>query len=93
MLITAELREEGILRELVRGVQELRQKAGCEPKDKVVLMLEFPEELLAIIRRNEKKLLSEVNAKSAEYARSEKFTAELETKFEGLPAWFGLRKI
>ncbi|KKW47578.1 MAG: Isoleucine-tRNA ligase [Parcubacteria group bacterium GW2011_GWA1_59_11] len=93
MLITAELREEGILRELVRSVQELRQKAGCEPKDKVVLMLEFPEELLAIIRRNEKKLLSEVNAKSAEYAKSGKFTAELETKFEGLPAWFGLRKI
>ncbi len=37
-VITQELKEEGMLRELVRSIQELRQKQALQPKDKIVVM-------------------------------------------------------
>ena len=91
--ITPELRGEGLLREVARMVQELRQKAALEPKDKIALMLELPEAAKSAVKANEAALRNDVGAKLVEYARSEKFTAEQEGKLEEGPAWIGLRKI
>ncbi len=38
-MISEELRAEGLVRDIVRMFQELRQKAGLSPKDKIVAML------------------------------------------------------
>ena len=91
--ITPELREEGLFREVARMVQELRQKAGLEPKDKIVLMLELPDGVSGAIVKYEKKLKSDVGAELIEYRRSDKFEAEEEVNFEGQDAWIGLRKV
>ncbi len=90
--ITPELRAEGVLRELVRSVQDLRQKAGSEPKDRIRLMLELPEELAAMIRSRENSLKLETGAKEIVYKRDKKFAAEAETKLEDKSVWIGLRK-
>jgi len=37
--------QEGIVREIIRNVQELRQKANLTPKDKITLYLNFPKTL------------------------------------------------
>jgi isoleucyl-tRNA synthetase len=91
--ITGELREEGLLREIARMVQELRQKAGLSPKDKVALFLDLPQEAKNAIMKNENTLKSDVGAKLIQYGRTDKFTAEAATKLEEQEAWIGLRKI
>lgn len=91
--ITAELREEGVLREFARTIQGLRQEAGLQPKDKIVLVLDLPAEVKNIIMKHEPVLRADVGAKLVEYGKSEKFTAEEATKFEGQDIWIGLRKV
>jgi isoleucyl-tRNA synthetase len=90
--ITPELKEEGILRELVRMVQDLRQKAGLKPKDRVALYMELPDAVRLVAQKHGKVLRSEVGAKSVEYRKSAKFSAEIATKFGGADTWLGVRK-
>ncbi len=44
MEITPELKEEGSLRELIRGLQDLRKKAGLNPGQKIVLLVQEEEQ-------------------------------------------------
>ena len=91
--ITPELKEEGILRELVRLIQGLRQKAGYLPKDRIMLMVEGPADLKAILEKNEDFLKKEVNAQDIKLKHSTKFDAELNTKLNDWQVWLGIRKI
>ena len=90
--ITAELREEGSLRDLARMVQELRQKAGLAPKDKIAVMVDGSSDANQIIERNEKFFASDVGAKLIEYKRST-FIAEQTTTVDGRDVWLAIRKI
>lgn len=92
-VITPELKEEGMVRELIRAVQELRQKAGLDPQNVVVVMIEAGDVVRSVLLRNEKEFLKEVGGKKIEYARSKKANAEEETKIDGEPLWLGVRKI
>jgi len=80
------------LREFIRIVQELRQDAKLKPVDKVILMVQAPGELNFILKKNENLIKKEIHAKTIEYNRSDKFSAELETKLDNYPLWLGLRK-
>jgi isoleucyl-tRNA synthetase len=91
--LTPELKEEGTLREIARTIQELRQKAALEPQDKIMLVLALPASMKDIVLKHEGALRSDVGAKSVEYGRSDKFTAEIATTLEGQEAWIGIRKI
>jgi len=90
--ITPELREEGLLRDFVRMVQELRQKAGLAPKDKIIVMLQLSGDTKSAIENNEALFKTEVGAKSVEHKRSDKFAAEQATKVDGQEVWVGIRK-
>ena len=91
--ITPELREEGLLREIARMVQELRQKAGLEPKDQIALYFDLPPDVKNAVIKHGQQLKSEVGAKLVEYKRTEKFDAEEQTKMEGQEVWVGIRKV
>ena len=52
IIITKELREEGLMRDLARMVQDLRQSGNCVPKDRVFLMIETDKDLENIIDAN-----------------------------------------
>jgi isoleucyl-tRNA synthetase len=91
--ITPELKEEGVVRDLVRSIQELRQKGGYKPKDKIALLLALPEPDASIAERNEKLIKKEVNAEIVEYKKSDKFEAELQTETEGRSVWMGVRRV
>ncbi len=92
-IITPALREEGLVREVARMFQELRQKAGLEPKDKIVALMELPEKTMQVIDRNEKSFLADIGATVIEFGRSEKFIAEEITKLEGESVWVAIRKV
>ncbi len=91
-VITPALREEGLLREVARMFQELRQKAGLEPKDKIVAMMELPVDAKNAISNNEAAFKTDIGAMAVEYGRSDKFTAEETTKLEGQEVWVAIRK-
>jgi isoleucyl-tRNA synthetase len=91
--ITPALREEGLVREIARTLQELRQRAGLHPKDEVLLFLDLPTEVKNAVMNSERALLADVGAKSVEYRRSDKFDVEEVTKLEEQEVWIGLRKI
>jgi isoleucyl-tRNA synthetase len=91
-VITPALREEGLLREVARMFQELRQKAGLEPKDKIVAMMELPADAKNAVKNNEATFKTDVGAAAVEYGRSDKFTAEATTKLEGREVWVAIRK-
>jgi len=91
--ITPELKEEGIIRELVRMIQDLRQEAGLKPQDKVQLFVETEGNIKNILNNRSKELLKEVNAKSLDLKKSEKISAQIETYLDSNKIWLGIKKI
>jgi isoleucyl-tRNA synthetase len=57
--ITPELREEGIVREIIRNIQEMRKKSNLKPKDEISVMYSGDSFLEEILNKNEKVALRE----------------------------------
>ncbi len=64
--VTDELREEGLARELVNRIQNIRKDKGFEVTDKIVLTIEKNEALNGAINRNNDYICSETLATSLE---------------------------
>lgn len=91
--ITPELKAEGILRETVRIVQDLRQDAGLKQKDRIVLMIEAPEALAKILFGGEKLLKRDTGSKIIEFKKSGKFSAEINSRIDDWSIRLGIRKV
>lgn len=91
--ITPELRNEGIMRELMRTVQGLRHDAKYNPADTIALYMEVPSELRAVVEKNLTSFKKDVKAKTLEFKKTSKFDAELTSKLEEWPIWIAVRKI
>ncbi|MDO8639301.1 MAG: isoleucine--tRNA ligase [bacterium] len=61
--ITPELREEGIIREVIRNIQDLRKKAGLKPENKISVVYFADLGLSKILENNKKFLLEEAKVK------------------------------
>lgn len=68
--ITEELKEEGMMREILRAMQEFRQEKKLVPKDKAKMILSATAGILALIKKYEAKFLVEANASGFEYQES-----------------------
>ncbi|MEK7115210.1 MAG: DUF5915 domain-containing protein, partial [Patescibacteria group bacterium] len=90
--ITPELKKEGLLRDLSRLVQGLRQEAGCQPADKIVLRMELPKELMEIIEENNN-FKKNLNVQEIVFGRSDKFDAEIEKKLDEKKIWLAVKKL
>ncbi|OGY58935.1 MAG: hypothetical protein A3H06_02400 [Candidatus Colwellbacteria bacterium RIFCSPLOWO2_12_FULL_44_13] len=91
--ITAELKAEGLVREMTRLIQDLRQKAGLKPKDKISVACELPKTLETILTSHADSLKKAVNAKTLEFKRVTKFDSEIATKLDAQKIWIAVRKI
>ncbi|MDP3015178.1 MAG: class I tRNA ligase family protein [bacterium] len=91
--ITAELKAEGQLRELIRMIQDLRKEAGYTPKDKINLWLEASKEIKNIINKHLKDFQEKIGAKTIEFRRNKDFDAESETNIDGKKIWLGIKKM
>ena len=91
-MITPELRNEGIMRELTRMVQDLRKEAGYRPTDEVFLAVQGSADLERIIVSNEAQFKKDVKVKAIEYRRADKFNAEVNAKLEDWTIWLSVRK-
>jgi isoleucyl-tRNA synthetase len=66
--VTPELAAEGAARDLVRVVQQARRDAGLDVSDRVTLVLDAPEPVLAAVRAHEAFVAGEVLATTVTYA-------------------------
>ena len=62
--ITVELKEEGIIRDIIREIQGMRKKANLKPKDKISIQYFGTEKLNKILEENKKIILTETKAES-----------------------------
>jgi len=62
--ITTELKEEGMVREVIRKIQEMRKQKRFKPKDKISIKYFGDLELNKILEKNKKFILTETKAKS-----------------------------
>ncbi|MFW5745801.1 MAG: class I tRNA ligase family protein, partial [Spirochaetota bacterium] len=72
--ITEELRQEGIVRDLIRQIQNLRKESGLEVSDRIRLRISGPEELREAVENNEEYLMGETLALSLDWTDGEAAT-------------------
>jgi isoleucyl-tRNA synthetase len=83
--ITPELKEEGILREIIRNLQEMRKEAKYKPKDLILISIFSTPKLKEILMKNKEKILEETKAKALkEEIKQPKIKKEVEIEGEKL---------
>ncbi|MBM4177332.1 isoleucine--tRNA ligase, partial [Candidatus Gribaldobacteria bacterium] len=92
LTISEEMKEEGLVREIIRQVQTLRKKAGLAPEDKAALYFEGDFTLKEIILRNKKEILLTTRCVSLDESPEHlgKFIAQKELKINEKKLWLGL---
>jgi len=91
--ITPELKEEGILREIIRNLQEMRKIAGFTPKDIISIQFEGEKKLNELLLKNQEKILKVTLARDLKFSKKGKFEVERAIKIEGKNLWFAIKKI
>ncbi len=80
--ITPELKEEGIVNDIIRYIQDTRQDLGLVPSKKINLFMILPKDLKNLVKRNEKRIVKETNLLSLKYTKPNKFKIEREFNYE-----------
>ena len=92
--ITPELKEEGIVREIIRQIQQMRKDGGLNPKQKIYLRYSGKEFISSIIEKWKEFIKEETNTFKLEQSskRKERFLVEKEFSIEGENVWIGIKK-
>lgn len=90
--ITPELKNEGILRDITRVVQDLRKRAGLQPKDKISLFIEAEGGIKKVIEDNLAEFKKTVGVEIMEYKKAEKLEIEAEIEINNQKFWAGIKK-
>jgi len=61
--LTPELKEEGMVREIIRAVQDMRKEAGLTPGDEIAISFDSSAQMLGMLGKNQKIMLQEFRAK------------------------------
>ncbi len=93
--ITSELKEEGLIREIIRNIQEMRKRAGLKPGDKILVRHSGAPELDKMITRRKKEILKEARIKDlfAGDRPKQVFKVEREIKVNQQKLWLAIKKI
>jgi len=90
--ITPELKEEGLMREVIRQIQELRKTAKFIPADKIAIYFQAPGELKAVIEKKQTVIADETKAARVEQGKPAKIAAAIETAVDKQKIWLGIKK-
>jgi len=81
--ITPELKEEGIIREIIRQIQELRKSARLTPADKIAVYAQAGGELGETMVKNQAMIAKETKAAGLKFKRPAKVAAQAEVGVGG----------
>lgn len=90
--VTPELRNEGLAREVVRRIQDLRKSAGLDIADRIVVHYTASENLMKAIADHTEYIKREVLALSLAESAPESDMATVNSEFDGETLSVGLRK-
>jgi len=88
--ITPELKEEGLVREFIRQIQDLRKKASLTPEDKIIIQYETSSSLEDLIKKNSKLIAEKTLSHNLIHLR-EKCLIEKEVEIDKEKLWLGLK--
>jgi len=90
--ITPELREEGIVREIIRHIQEMRKEIKLKPRDKIIVGYSGDSAISEILEKNKEKILKE--AKILELTKKEiEYDLEKQIKVDNKKITLAIKKI
>lgn len=90
--ITPELKEEGMIREIIRSVQELRKKANLMPKHRIYIFYRGSPNVINIIEKNKNTILTETRAQKVVWIeKPKKYLAEERLLLEGEELYLGIK--
>ena len=92
-LITSDLRKEGIVRELIRMIQDLRKKQEYKPEDMINLYIECPEDIEKVFRGAEEEIISQTKTKEIIFKMLDSSEAEKKVNLEGKEIKLSIKKI
>ncbi|MCD6410360.1 class I tRNA ligase family protein [bacterium] len=92
-LITSDLRKEGIVRELIRMIQDLRKKQEYKPEDMINLYIECPEDIEKVFRGAEEEIISQTKTKEIIFKMLDSSEAEKKVNLEGKEIKLSITKI
>jgi len=92
--ITPELKEKGIIREIIRNIQEMRKKANFKPKDEISVQFSGGTELNNIIEKNKKAILIEGKIKNIQIGKEIKDTPDIKEEIvvDNEKLWLAIKK-
>jgi len=91
--ITPKLKEEGLTREIIRNLQEMRKQAGLKPKDRISIYYFGDVYFNKILEKNRKFFSEETRTKDFYFKKvpKEKLTIEKEIEIERKKLWLGIK--
>lgn len=89
--ITPELKEEGLVREFIRQVQDFRKELKLKPQEKVLLSIEGEKEIEALLERQRALIEREVSLRAFAIREKGEF-AKKEISLEGKKVMVGIRR-
>lgn len=88
--LTPELKEEGLFREFVRNIQDMRRDLGLKPKNIISIQIQGNNEVEAALSRWSTLIKKDTNSKEVRIGGKKIFKAERELDFEGKQLWVGV---
>ncbi|MEK7061643.1 MAG: isoleucine--tRNA ligase [Patescibacteria group bacterium] len=80
--ITPELKEEGIVRDVIRCIQDMRKKIGLKPEDKVLVFFSGESIISKILEKNKEFILKEIKAKDFYLDETPELEIDIEKEVE-----------
>jgi len=90
--ITKELKEEGMVREIIRQIQQKRKELGLQPKEKIVVSFAPDSEISPLLEKYEKKIYQEGKVEKVVFGEMENFDFQGEIKVEDKKISFKIKK-
>ncbi len=90
--ITPELREEGLMRELIRNIQEMRRDAGLKPQNQIQIEIHAEERIQNIIVRWQKVIQQDLGARNLMLGGKKTVLVGKDLTLDGSSIWVGIRK-
>lgn len=93
--VTAELKKEGMIREIIRQIQQMRKKGGYRPEHRILIRFEGEKRLNKILLENKDTILKQVKAEELRIGDRPKlvFDVEREIKIDQQKLWLGIKRI
>lgn len=89
--VSEDLKREGMAREIIRNIQEMRRDLELKPKQAIEIQAVALPKMNSILEEWSKHIKRDVNAKSIKFGGKKKFRIEREIPFGNEKLWLGIR--